>query len=346
MNDILRAAEIESLRGGAAASARAPMPGLIWAMRFHPDGTAEQLPADEPIDDSPHDGWVWLHINLVDQRACQRLASLPLLSPPAVGLLLSTEDHQQIHFTAAGIYGVIADLVREFDHPTFELAQLRFVMTRRLAVTGRRHSLHAVECMRRTILNGRRLASPSALIDAFVEHLADAVDVMNDDVTGKLDKIEERVLNNLIANERQALGRLRHASLQLHRQVSALRTIFHRLERNGMAELEAELRPPAGAIAQRLDALDNDMTGIRDRARLLQEEIAANLAAQTNRHLHALSVLTSLMLPPTLIAGIFGMNVKGLAFIDTDAGFIYALVLAAGSAALAHWIMRRIGIYD
>jgi len=43
----------------------------------------------------------------------------------------------------------------------------------------------------------------------------------------------------------------------------------------------------------------------------LQEELAARLAEQTNSNLYIVSLFTALLLPPSLIAGIFGMNVVG-----------------------------------
>jgi zinc transporter len=55
--------------------------------------------------------------------------------------------------------------------------------------------------------------------------------------------------------------------------------------------------------------------------------------------------VTSLLLPPTLITGIFGMNTKGLPLTDVDEGFIYAAVLMASSIGAAYLFMRRTGIF-
>ena len=65
---------------------------------------------------------------------------------------------------------------------------------------------------------------------------------------------------------------------------------------------------------------------------------------ESNRHLHALSVVTMMLLPPTLVTGIFGMNTKGLPFTDNESAFLWASALLIGSAVLAYLIMRRLGI--
>ena len=78
-------------------------------------------------------------------------------------------------------------------------------------------------------------------------------------------------------------------------------------------------RAPAAALIQRLDELDHEVIELRDRARLLQEELGARVAEQTNRHLRLLAVLTALFLPPTLIAGLLGMNLDGAPFASVAA---------------------------
>ena len=45
-----------------------PLPGLISAFRFDADGSVQELPVDRPIDAGP--GWLWMHFNLADTRAC------------------------------------------------------------------------------------------------------------------------------------------------------------------------------------------------------------------------------------------------------------------------------------
>ena len=48
-----------------------------------------------------------------------------------------------------------------------------------------------------------------------------------------------------------------------------------------------------------------------ERSRLLQEELRSRLGEATNRNLYLLSVVTTALLPITLITGVFGMNVGG-----------------------------------
>jgi zinc transporter len=91
------------------------IPGLVWAFRFHADGTAEELPVDQPIEDR-HDGWLWLHLNLADTRACHWLTTADL-PPAAMTALRAPDNHQRLHATNGCVYGVFADALHEFDRP-------------------------------------------------------------------------------------------------------------------------------------------------------------------------------------------------------------------------------------
>lgn len=320
------------------------VPGLVWAFFIHDDGSAELLALDKPIE-RRRDGWLWLHFNLADARAAEwlRAAELPAR---ALAMMLSRDRHQQLHAIEACIYGIFADFVTRIEGPGDDIGHLRFIMTERLLVSGRHHALCSVEWTRETIeRGGRRLPHVAALLELIVEHVGDAIDQLADKIATDLDEIENNLTLGRHNAERPKLTRVRQAGAKLHRQLAGLRTLFHRLEREGTAGLEPPLRLSAGALAQRLDALDHDIVEMRHRAHLLQEEIAAAIAEEANRNLHVLAVLTALFLPPTLVTGIFGMNTKGLPFTEMEEAFLWAAGIMAASSVAVYLLMRRIGIF-
>jgi zinc transporter len=320
------------------------IPGLLWGFRIHDDGSADPLPLDQPIDNR-HDGWLWLHLDLSNLRALEWLSHSGL-PQPAITNLVSRDRHQQLHTTPACIYGVFADHKRGIDGVSEELAHLRFAMTERLLISGRHHALAAVESVRDVLATGgARLASAGALLELIVEHVADAIDRVTDDLAGDLDQIEDCLARRTEEFERPKLTNVRRTTVRLHRQLAGLRTVFHRLERQGTDEVPSTLRFAAGKLAQRLDALDQDILEMRERGHRIQEEVSAMIAEETNRHLYILTIVTTLFLPPTLVTGVFGMNTKGLPLTDVETGFLWAAALMVCSSLVVYLVMRRIGIF-
>jgi zinc transporter len=320
------------------------IPGLIWAFRIVDDGSAAPLPIDQPIP-QPHQGWLWLHFDLASVPATNWLAAADLPAQ-AVALMLSHDSHQQLHAAGAVLYGILVDLVRDIHGTSDDVDFLRFIMTEQMLVTGRRRSLSAVETAKDTLLAGdSRPKHCASLLEMIIEHVADGVETVADDLAAKLDEIEEQLAVKSIGPARRNLANVRRTSVRLHRHLSGLQAVLNRLERQDAATVNIKLQFRVNRLAQRLDALDRVILEIRERGYRLQDEVSATIAEETNQHLHLLSILTTLLLPATFVAGIFGMNTKWLPFIDEDGGFWWVMALVFGSSILAYLVLRVIGVF-
>ena len=57
-----------------------------------------------------------------------------------------------------------------------------------------------------------------------------------------------------------------------------------------------------------------------------------------------LSVVTALLLPPTLVVGVFGMNMGNLPLIHSPHGFGVAMLLCLASSVFVYVLLRRFGV--
>jgi len=112
------------------------------------------------------------------------------------------------------------------------------------------------------------------------------------------------------------------------------------MERSGQDSLQFA----TAKLAQRLDWLDHEMIALRDRSHLLQEEVSLKMADQTNRNLQVLAIVTTVFLPASLIAAIFGMNVGGLPLVADRSGFLLVMLLLVAVSAFVFWLLKRSGI--
>ena len=62
-----------------------------------------------------------------------------------------------------------------------------------------------------------------------------------------------------------------------------------------------------------------------------------------NKIIKIISVASVALLPPTLIASVYGMNFKFMPELDWQLGYPYALVLMALSAVVPLWYFRKRG---
>jgi zinc transporter len=329
----------------AKSSTAVPVPGLVWAFRIDPEGRPHVLSVEHPLPDVG-DNLLWLHFNLADTRALQWLGSaeIPIPEQEALALLLSKDTYQQLHVSRDCVYGVIADLLRDIDGATDETGYLRFIMLERVLISGRSSALCAVEAARRSLEAGQQIESIAELFESIVEQVASTMERVVDRLAHDLDAMEEEVLLDEKADLRKGLGQLRRTCVRMHRQLSGMQLVFHRLERKNVAGVKPGLQIAAAKLAQRLDGLDRSLVEMRESSRLLQEELQLKIEEQGNDNLRVLSVLTALLMPPTLVTGVFGMNTKALPFAESEVGFWWAAVLIVAAPLVAYLILRRIGI--
>lgn len=323
--------------------------GLLWAMRFDADGRGHIADAAVDLADLAAfgEGFLWLHFDLgraeLDGAIVQGQLGPQRLAASAFGV----DEHQRITVEGAHVGGVVADLSRVADGTEQDdvTGRLHFVMGPRSLVSGRRKPVESPEAARAAAADGTRLASPVLLLETLIGYVIASISASGGKLSDELDGIEDHILDERVRGDRRRLSPIRRDAVRLHRQLLGLRAVFHRLENDGAGQdLPPQAMTAAARIAQRLDALDRDMNLIAERSRLLQEELSARVADQSNRQLYTLSVLTALFLPPTFITGFFGVNTKGLPLADNPNGTLIVLLLSLGSAVLAYGLIRVLGI--
>ncbi len=321
------------------------LPGLVSAFRFHTDGVGEELSADKPIQNH-HDGWLWLHFDLADPRTSKSVQAISDLPAPAKKLLVADNNRQQLYADDACTYGVFAELVDSSDQIAKDINFVQFAMTEALFVSSGRSKLSTMDSLRDAIRGGQRAARVAALGEIIFEHVVDSVDDYAKSLADNIDDIEEKILIDELDDQRQMLGDIRRAAIRLNRQVANSITLIQRFEHENARREKSSLQFATERLRQRLDWLNTEIAAVRERAHLLQEEAMAKTADQTNRHLQVLAIVATVFLPATLIAGIFGMNVKGLPLTANGNGFLWSMAILIGASVLVFWLLKRSGILE
>lgn len=253
------------------------------------------------------------------------------------------DEHQRVTVEDGHVGGVVADLARLGAKPDFA-GRLHFVMGPRSLVSGRRGPVESPDATRTTAEKGRPIPSPVLLLETMMSYVAASMSETGQRLADELDGIEDHVIDGRVHDERR-LGPIRRAAVRLYRQLLGLSAVFYRLEEDDSAQhLDGPAVAVGARLAQRIDALDRDVGALGERARLLQDEVAARVAEESNRQLYVLSILSALFLPPTFITGLFGMNLKGMPFADDPRGFGVVIGLSLASAAATYGIIRILGI--
>ncbi|WP_448951687.1 CorA family divalent cation transporter [Labrys neptuniae] len=322
----------------------AAIAGLIWAYRFREGYAPEPIEArDVPSALAAEDGWLWLHFSLTDRLARDWIAAFEDLPDTVRAQFLATDEPVVLHTIDDVIFGIITDFHSELGGESDHLGRLRFALSERLVISGRRHPLRSVEEIHRAVQKGLNLPAAGRLIETIIDRFCDSVARRVAGMTDELDTAEERVVEDIAATERVRLIEVRRMTVRVHRQLFSLSHVLRNWEDRPDEADKPLMHIATERLADRLQSLDHDVITLQERAKLLQDEVGARLAEETNRSLRALSILTALLLPGSLVAGIFGMNTKDLPLLDVENGFWFAVIIGAGATALFYWLLKRVG---
>lgn len=334
-----------SSTNGTGASAagdtgEASIHGVIWAFAFGEDGKARPIGRQDPFQSEP--GLIWLHVNLVDQRACRWLAAQPSL-PAAAREFLMTREPQQYFASERGMLMLALD---DFTRDVGAISATRtgilhVVASKTMVITGRHLPLRATDVVGLKGERGELVAHSSAdILARLLEEHSRLVDGIVDELDHTAQSIEDMLLVRQY-NDNTRLVLLRRRLVQLHRLLRGTRATLHRLERDSPGDVPDGFIQIGERFVQRYDALDADVLTIQEQARLLQEEINADAAFESNRSLTLLSGMTALFLPPTLVVGYFGMNTANLFWTETPLGTVFATIVTALSIYITYRILKR-----
>lgn len=205
-----------------------------------------------------------------------------------------------------------------------------------MALNGRRHALRSIDRLSQDVRNGECFDSSVALLNRLMHEQSDVLERIVQEVTQRVDSIEDQLLTGRPLSKPKELGKLRRVLVRLQRLLAPEPGAMFRLLRRPppwCADVDMEeLRQ----VTEEFSLVLRNMTALQERIKLLQEEITAQVGEQTNRSVFTLTVVTVLALPINIVAGLFGMNVGGVPLGDSPhgflsiAGFIIVFMLIAG----------------
>jgi len=311
--------------------------GLICAFRL---GTGSPCEREVLAGDENAEG-LWLHFDLVDSRArawLERSSNIPDL---ALELFLDPHPRARMQAVDGGVTLVLDDLYHDFrdDPDAFDTVRV-FIDDNRI-VTGRFRPLKTLDGIRRD-LSDRLLdvSTAAGLFRVLVERLGITFGEIVTKVADAVDDMEDDVLAGKTRDRAARLGHVRRILARLRRHLNSNRVALRGFPHERLKTWSKDERSELKQSADHLDDLAQEMELVQERARLVQEEIAGKLNEATNRNLYFISVATALMLPTTLVTGIWGMNVGGLPWAEDSNGFIMVGVLMMGVVGLALALLR------
>jgi magnesium transporter len=224
------------------------------------------------------------------------------------------------------------------------LTQLSAVLTHTLLIT---HHVHALPCVQRVREYVQRHAAHMARGPDFVFHLI--LDNTVDEFVPALDAIEatlDHLESSILHRPRQALFlhlvRLKRIIIVLRKTLISEREVLVRLARGEFDLIDERETVYYRNVYDHLARYTELIEGSREMVSDLMQTFLSAQANHLNQIMKVLTMISTIVLPMTLIAGVYGMNFKQLTpDTENEKGFLLALGMMAisglGSLVFFWW---------
>ena len=253
-----------------------------------------------------------------------------------------------IYLTISALYGV------EDGEPAS--APIGFVLTDKRLVTVRYVTPKPIRAFSESVRRDPSLAAASigalcGLLDAMIDRLADELE----NVGAEIEKISSRIfapsvdarripadkltlLLTRIGKTHQLLAKIRETETSANRALVFL---------NGTPMLRsrksADAREHVASLIADAQSLGDHSAFLANHLYFLLDASVGLISIEQNAAMKLFSWVAVVLMPPTLIAGIYGMNFHVLPELHWTFGYPFALALMLASAVLPLWYLKKRG---
>jgi zinc transporter len=317
--------------------------GLVCAYINAQDGKWQEISWEDIRKWQRGDGLLWIHLDRAAERAKSWLKNESGLDPLISENLIAEETRPR----ALEINGNLLINLRGVNlNPGADpedMVALRLWLEPDRIITCRGRKIMAVNDIRERINLGR---GPQNVGDFLVEVTARLVDRMSPvieslDETG--DDLEDLAVIEESRDVRTKLASLRRQAISLRRYLAPQREAMSRIQAEPIEWIDARQKARLREISDRTIRYVEDLDSIRERAAVIQDEVANRISELINRNMYMLAIVATILLPLGFVTGLLGINVDGLPGAKDAPWAFWAVTGMLGLLILVEvYILRRL----
>ena len=313
---------------------------LICAFVFDGKGGGRPLDWDGIRAWTPEEGPLWVHLDFKGPEARRWLAEESGINPVTQSALLEAVVRPRVLHEEDRLFVVLRAINLNPGADATDMVSLRILASDKRIVTLRHRRLMAVNDLRDAIARGNGPKDAGEFLAAIAVGIADRIAPIVDEIDDRIDGLEEEVLTAHSTHLRGLIGNVRRDAIALRRYLAPQRDVLGRLAMEQSAWLSMPNRALIREVADRTTRFVEDLDSGRERAQVVQDELNNRVADQMNRTMYLLTVVSAILLPPSLLTGLLGINVGGMPGVDSGLAFTIVAV-AIPLVAITEFIVLR-----
>lgn len=348
--------ELNSLKANAAKARQAPGTlayvgdrradtTLTTLIKYNAD-TYQETPFN-PNDRHKDEGeTVWINVHGLDNTALlEDIGSQFNLHPLVLEDILNTEQHPKIDFYTDYIF-IIARIVSwNKEEENLETEQFSIVLGKNYLLTFQEKPTGTFADIRERLKSSQsqiRKMGADYLMYAMLDKVTDRYFTVLEGLGETIENLEDQIALRPRQKDLYEIHTLRRELLQLRRSLWPLREIISVLPRDEIGLINKETQLYLHDVYDHTMHLIESMEALRDLVGALQDSHMSAQSHNLNQQMRLLTLITTMVMPLTLISGIYGMNFTYMPELEWEYGYFIVLGgMAAMLVGMGYFFWRR-----
>lgn len=257
--------------------------------------------------------------------------------------LLAEETRPRVSEHLEGLLVILRGVNLNQGAAPEDMVSIRLWITPTLIVSAGVRDLRANATLQERLQRQTGPKSSGDWLTSLCIELYDNVQSVLSDLHATMDALEDDVhAGNSELEDRRIIGYRRRIIL-LRRYLAPQQDVLYHIRDTDNTMLTPTDRRRLSEAHDWLTRYVEDLDTLRERAQIVRDELDALRNRRLSRNLYVMSLVAALFIPPTLITGLFGVNVGGLPGVDSPWAFSLLCITLALVGVLQVLLLRRKG---
>ena len=291
------------------------------------------------------DGLLWIDIEDVTDKDAELLSDVFRLHPLAVEDCISKDIHPpKIDDFEDYLFIIVHGINYHIESEVVETTELALFLGKNYVITSHDVPMRSVSSMLDRIRKDGRLMHRGAdflvhdLIDALVDNIMPTIEEMDE----RNDQLEDEALHEPKRETLMSIMQLKRSILALTRVILPQREIANRLSRGEYALISERTQMYYRNIYDHLVRIEMLTLGLRDMTESVLSTYLSSVSNRMNEVMKVLTLIATIFIPLTFIAGVYGMNFSNMPELGWRYGYLGILiVMAVIGISLAFYFRRK-----
>ena len=237
-------------------------------------------------------------------------------------------------------------LLHGLSRGTYDAQELDLFVNDHMLVTFHHHQLQSVDQTWGNVVNGvsdGQYDDPVSLVHAIVDSVIDEYFPYVYGIEDRLNHIEERTDENSSHDLMDRLFDVRHDMQKLRRSLIPMRDLLYRILSTTKISIDREQQLYFQDVYDHVIKLVEMLESYREFSSDIRDNFISVSSDKMNNIMMTLTVITTIFMPLTFLAGLYGMNFTNMPELDFEYGYFVLLTEMAFIALLRFFIFRKIG---